>query len=89
MFLHPIPLPLLVWDLRSGRQRRYGEGGRRDATKQQGDFIVDDEFLRESLADIRYAGVVLEDNFNLLAGDRVAVLLHVEPHARQPVKTAA
>src|ERR1700693_6139447 len=28
------------------------------------------------------AGVVLEDNFNLPAGDRVAPLLHVEPHAR-------
>jgi hypothetical protein len=36
---------------RFGRQRRYGEGGGR-----QGNSIVDDAFLRESLADIRHAG---------------------------------
>ena len=37
-------------DLRFDRQWRYRESGRRNATKQQGDLVVDDELLCQSPA---------------------------------------
>ena len=42
------------------------------------DLVVDDQFLREALGVVRHAGVVLEDHFDLLAGDGRAVLLDIE-----------
>ena len=42
------------------------------------DLVVDDQLLRDALGDVGDAGVVLDDQLDLLAGDRVAVLLHVE-----------
>ena len=46
------------------------------------DLVVDDQLLRQPLGDVGHAGVVLDDELDLLAGDRVAVLLHVELHGR-------
>ena len=53
-----------------GRQREAGEDV---------DVVAHDQFLREPLGDVgRDAAGVLADDLDLLAGDRVAVLLHVE-----------
>ena len=41
-------------------------------------MVVGDEFLGEPLGDVGRAGVVLEDEIDLLAGDRVAVLRDVK-----------
>ena len=41
-------------------------------------MIVDDELLRQPLGDVRHAAVVADENLDLLAGHRVAVLRHVE-----------
>ena len=42
------------------------------------DLVAHDQLLREPLGDVRRrAADVLEDQFDLLAGDGVAVLLHV------------
>ena len=45
------------------------------------DLVVDDQFLREPPRDVRHGGVVLDDQLDLLAGDRGAVLLLIELHA--------
>jgi hypothetical protein len=42
------------------------------------DMVVDEQLLRQTLGLIRRAGRVLADQFDLLAGDHIAVLLHVE-----------
>ncbi|CCE10035.1 hypothetical protein BRAS3843_370020 [Bradyrhizobium sp. STM 3843] len=66
-------------DLALGRQRRRSERGRRDAEAcDHIDLVVDDQFLRQPLGVVGQRGVVLEDDLDLLAGDGVAVLLHVE-----------
>ena len=41
-------------------------------------MIVDQQLLRQTLGLVGRAGRILADQFDLLAGDRVAVLLHVE-----------
>jgi hypothetical protein len=41
-------------------------------------MIVDQQLLRQTLGLVWRAGRILADQFDLLAGDRVAVLLHVE-----------
>ena len=42
-------------------------------------LVAHDQFLREPLGDVgRDAAGILADDLDLLAGDRVAVLLHVE-----------
>ena len=46
------------------------------------DLVVDDQLLREALGVVGDAGVVLDDELDLLAGDGVAVLLHVELDGR-------
>jgi len=61
--------------------RRDRKRNRRQAeTGQHGDLVVDHEFLRHAFGDIGHAGVVLEDHFDLLAGDRSAVARLVELH---------
>ncbi len=53
-------------------------GREREAGKDVG-LVAHDEFLRQPLCDIRVrAAGVLADDFDLLAGDSVAVLLHIE-----------
>ena len=43
------------------------------------DLVAHDQLLRQALGDVRRdAAGVLADELDLLAGDRVAVLLHVE-----------
>ena len=60
-------------------ERRHGERGRRDAEAgDEIDLVVDDQFLRDALGVVGHRAVVLEDDLDLLAGDGVAVLLHVE-----------
>ena len=42
-------------------------------------MIAHDQFLRQPFGEIgRYPADILADEFELLAGDRVAVLLHIE-----------
>ena len=55
------------------RVRRQREAG------EDVDLVAHDQFLRQALGDVgvRAAGV-LADDFDLLAGDGVAMLLHVE-----------
>ena len=45
------------------------------------DLVVHHQLLGQPLGHIGIAGIVLDDQFDLLAGNRVAVLLHVEPGA--------
>ena len=47
-------------------------------SSQERHLVVDHEFLGEPLGHIGVAGVVLDDEFDFLAGDHVALLLHVE-----------
>ena len=59
----------------AGRERVRGQ---REA-REDVDLVAHDQFLREALGDVRRdAAGVLADDLDLLAGDGVAVLLHVE-----------
>ena len=61
------------------RQRRRRKGGRRHAeARDEIDLVVDDQFLRQALGVVGNRRVILEDDFDLLAGDGIAVLLHIE-----------
>ena len=56
-----------------------GQGGRRHAeASDEIDLVVDDQLLREPLGVVGNRRVVLEDDLDLLAGDGVALLLHVQ-----------
>jgi len=46
--------------------------------RDEADLVVDDQFLRETLGIVGNRRVVLQDDFDLLAGDGVALLLHVQ-----------
>ena len=53
--------------------------GRRDAEAgEHVDLVVDHQLLREAARGVGHGGVVLDDHLDLAAGDRVAVLRHVE-----------
>ena len=67
-----------VGGLALGRKRpdRHGARGERGADDR--DLLVDDEFLCQPLGVVGHAGVVLDDEVDLLAGDGGAVLVHVE-----------
>ena len=53
--------------------------GRQDQPAEDVDLVAHDQLLREALGDVgRDAAGVLADDLDLLAGDGVAVLLHVE-----------
>ena len=67
--------------LRFGCDRRGGERERRQAeTREHAHLLLHDELLRDALGRLgREAGVVLDDQLDLAAGDGVAVLRHVEP----------
>ena len=70
-------------DLRLRGDRGDGERQRREAEADQHvHLVVDDELLGEALGDVRRAGVVLDDQLDLLARDRGAVLLHPQLRAR-------
>ena len=65
--------------LRLGRQRRRGKRRRGNAEAgDEIDLVVDDQFLREALGVVGNRAVILQDDLDLLAGDGVALLLHVE-----------
>jgi hypothetical protein len=62
-----------------GGELGHSQSFRRDhKTGENVDMIVDQQLLRQTLGLVRRAGRILADQFDLLAGDRVAVLLHVE-----------
>ena len=66
-----------------GGERRDRKRGRRDAEAGDDvDLVVDDQFLRDALGVVGNGAVVLDDDLDLLAGDGVAVLLHVELDGR-------
>jgi hypothetical protein len=67
--------------------RRHGERGWRDAGADHADLVVDDKLLRETLGVIRHAGVVLDDQLDLLAGNRRPVLRHIELGGRGDLLT--
>ena len=62
--------------------RDLGDGQRVRRQREAGedvDVVAHDQFLRQPLGDVgRDAAGVLADDLDLLAGDGVAVLLHVE-----------
>ena len=58
------------------RERRQAEAG------QHRHLVVDDQFLGDALGDVGVAGVVLDNDLDLLAGHRRAVLLHEELDGR-------
>ena len=69
--------------LRLSRDRSRGERQRREAeAHQRPGVVVGDQFFGETLGDVGRAGVVLDLEHDLLAGDRVAMLLHEELGAR-------
>ena len=41
-------------------------------------MVVDDQLLRQPLADVGHAAIVADEELDLLAGDHVAMLRHVE-----------
>ena len=45
-------------------------------------LVVDDQLLRQTLGHVGDAGVVLDDQLDLLARDRIALLLHVQLRRR-------
>ena len=58
--------------------RRQRIGRQREAGKDV-DFVAHDQFLRQALGHVGCdAAGILADEFELLAGDRVAMLLHIE-----------
>ena len=56
--------------------------GVRPKPARNGDLVVDHQLLRQPLGDVGHAGVVLQDDLDLLAGDRRAVARLVELHRR-------
>ena len=70
-------------DLRLCDELADRERGRRDAAEHDIDFLVDDHFLHDAARHIRHAGILAHDQFDLLAGDLVAIDLHIKPRAGQ------
>jgi len=68
-------------DLGLGHQRAVGEHGRRDPAAEHLHLVVDDHLLDQAAGVVGHAGVVAQDQLDLLAGDHVAVLLEVEARA--------
>jgi hypothetical protein len=60
-----------------GRERTDGHGARGDPRADDGDLVVDDQLLRQPFGVVGNAGVILDDEVDLLAGDGGAVLVHV------------
>src|SRR5262249_36403962 len=69
-------------DLRLCDELAIGEHGWRDSAADDVHFVVDDHLLHETPRIVGHAGIIPEDDFDLLAGDRVTVVLHIEPRAR-------
>ncbi len=68
-------------DLGLGHELAVGQHGRRDAAGDDLHLVVDDHLLDQAARVVGDAGVVAQDQLDLLAGDHVAVLLDVEPRA--------
>ena len=68
-------------DLRLGDELAVGKYGRRDPAADDVDLVVDDHLLHEPAGVVGHTAIVAHDDFDLLAGDHVAVVLHVEPCA--------
>ena len=67
-----------------GRERRDRERRRRHAKAgHERDLLVDDQLLRDALGVVGNRAVILDDEFDLLAGDGVAMLRHVELDGRR------
>ena len=65
--------------LRLGRERRRRHRRRRHAeARDDVHLVIDEELLGEPLGVVGNGAVVLEQNLDLLAGDRRTMLLHVE-----------
>ena len=56
-------------DLGFGGDRRHCHGARREAGAEEVDFVVDDQLLGQPLGVVGHAGVVADDQLDLLAGD--------------------
>ena len=57
---------------------REPKPGRQAKPSHDGDLVLDDQLLSQALSHVRHAGIILDDQLDLLAGNRVALLLHVE-----------
>ena len=68
-------------DLGLGHERAVGEHRRRDPAADDLHLVVDDHLLDQAARVVGNAGVVAQDQFDLLAGDHAAVLLDVQPRA--------
>ena len=68
-------------DLGLGHELTIGKHGRRDPAGDDVDLVVDDHLLHEPPRIVGHPGVIAQDHLDLLAGDHVAVVLHVEPCA--------
>ena len=79
-----------LWRFGLRGNRRRGQRRWRDAkTGQYIDLVVYHQLLRQALGDVGHAGVVLQDQFNLFAGHRIAVLRHVKPRCRLDLPAGA
>ncbi len=68
-----------------GGDRRHGQGVRRQAEADQDvDVVAGDQLLRQALGNVRRGpGRILLHDLDLLAGDRIAIDLHVGFHAAE------
>ncbi len=71
-----LTMNFLAWAETSAAASAFG---RQIKAREDVDLVADDRLLRQALGDVRRdAAIVLADQLDLLAGDLVAVLLHVE-----------
>ena len=64
-------------NLSLGDERRHRQSGRCNASAEEAHSFPYDQLLREALTVIGHAGIIPDDQFDLLACDCVAVLLNV------------
>jgi len=62
------------WDFGFRHQRRDRKHGRRDAASEEVDLLVDNQFLRQSLGNIRHRSIIFDDQLNLTSGNHVTML---------------
>ena len=74
-------------DLRLGDERTIGKHGRRDPAGDDVHLVVDDHLLHEAPRVVGHAGIIAQDDFDLLAGDHVAVVLEVKSRAGRGLPT--
>ena len=64
-------------DLGLSGERRHGHSSWCRANAEESHFVLDDQLLGEALTVIGHAGIIPDDQLDLLAYDCVAVLLNV------------